>query len=350
MIKRVLQFFSLLTVLACVSVAGAYVYVSSWLKKPVVESDTLFVVERGESFSGVIHRLTEQGLIDQPLLLKAYGRLTGKDTGLVAGEYNIEPGTTVVGLVDHLSSGDVIQHSVTLVEGRTLAENLQEWSQTRLEKVLADGDGKIGAILKIDAPSPEGLFFSDTYYFEAGDTELSILRRAHQRLLDVLDEEWKGRQEGLPLKTPYEALVMASIVERETAVPAERSIIAGVFIRRLQKGMRLQSDPTVIYGMGDAYDGRIRRRDLNTRTPYNTYRINGLPPTPIASVGRESIHAVLHPADGMALYFVARGDGSHKFSNTLAEHNRAVRKYQINRRDDYRSTPSPVASQAPVQN
>ncbi|MTI14662.1 endolytic transglycosylase MltG [Sansalvadorimonas verongulae] len=350
MIKRVLQIVSLLIVLAVASVAGAYAYVSSWLKKPVVDTDTQFVVERGENFSGVVHRLTEEGLVDQPLLLKAYGRLTGKDTGLVAGEYNIESGSTVVALVDHLSSGNVIQHAVTLVEGKTLAENLQDWSDTRLEKVLAADDGKLEAILKISAPSPEGLFFSDTYYFEAGDTELSILRRAHQRLLDVLNDEWKGRQEGLPYKTPYEALVLASVIERETAVPAERSVIAGVFVRRLQKGMRLQSDPTVIYGMGSAYDGRIRRRDLNTHTPYNTYRINGLPPTPIASVGRESIHAALHPADGKALYFVARGDGSHKFSTTLAEHNRAVRKYQLNRRDDYRSTPLPVANEATVQN
>ena len=348
MVKRFLQISALLLAFAVVCVIGSFLYVSSWLQKPVVETDTHFVVERGESFSRVTQRLADTGLIDQPLLLKVYGRLSGQDTGLVAGEYNIPSGSNVVDLVEHLSSGDVIQHSVTLVEGKTLTENLDSWKDTKLESVLAENNEQLKSILKLDAPSPEGLFFSDTYYYEAGDTDLSILRRAHQRLIDVLDEEWKNRQKDLPLKTPYEALVLASVIERETAVPSERPIIAGVFVRRLQKGMRLQSDPTVIYGMGDAYDGRIRRKDLNTRTPYNTYRINGLPPTPIASVGRESIHAALHPADGKALYFVARGDGSHKFSNTLREHNRAVRKYQLNRRDDYRSTP--VANQASANN
>ncbi|WP_281646944.1 endolytic transglycosylase MltG [Parendozoicomonas sp. Alg238-R29] len=349
MLKGYLRVFSLLLTLGVVFVGGFSLYFSSWLQRPVSDRDIIFVVDKGDSFSAVTSRLVSEGLIHQPFLFKVYGRLTGQDTGLVAGEYSISPGTTVASLVEHLSSGDVIQYSVTLVEGQTLSENLSGWKASRLELVLDSvDDERLKSILQIDALSSEGLFFSDTYFYEAGDTDISILRRAHRRLMNVLQEEWEGRQKGLPYKTPYDALVLASIVERETAVSKERPVIAGVFVRRLQKGMRLQSDPTVIYGMGEDYQGKIRRRDLNARTPYNTYRINGLPPTPIASVGREAIRAVLNPAEGSALYFVARGDGSHKFSNSLAEHNRAVRKYQLNRRENYRSTP--VAAQSPETN
>ncbi len=190
---------------------------------------------------------------------------------------------------------------------------------------------------------PEGWFFPDTYMFSGSETDLDILKRAYSRMVRVLDEEWENREQGLPYNSPYEALIMASIVERETGVAHERQEVAGVFVRRLHKGMRLQTDPTVIYGMGDDYDGRIRTRDLRAYTPYNTYRIDGLPPTPIALPGRDSVHAALHPADGDALFFVARGDGSHKFSRTLAEHQKAVREFQLNRREDYRSFPAPDA-------
>ncbi|CAM3641733.1 endolytic transglycosylase MltG [Parendozoicomonas haliclonae] len=347
MVKRLLIVVAVCFVLAVAAAAAAGLYFKNWLNSSVPAHDgTVFVVERGQSFSHVTAALHQVGLVDEPLLLRLYGRISGLETRLRAGEYEIEPGLTVAGLVDHLASGDVIQHEVMLVEGRTLDESLAQWSDSRL-KLTADEPRQtaITSLLQMKAPSSEGLFFSDTYFYEAGATDLDILRRAHERLVDVLEEEWQQRQPNLPYKTPYEALVMASIIERETAVPSERPVIAGVFVRRLQKGMRLQSDPTVIYGMGDNYDGRIRRKDLNTRTPWNTYRINGLPPTPIASVGRDAIHAALNPADGKALYFVARGDGTHVFNNTLAEHNRAVRKYQLNRRSDYRSTPDlPVAA------
>ena len=341
MFKRVLKLFSVLLVLTLVVGAGGFLSLQNYLKKPVVEGgDVVVTVNRGSSFGAVTEQLRRDGLIAYPQLLKVYARVAGRDTGLQAGEYLVPAGTTVSGLLDLLSSGDVIQHAVTLVEGRTLADNIDALSDSGLKRHVASVDSpKLLGLLQLEAPQPEGLFFSDTYFYHAGDTDLSVLERAHKRLMDVLHEEWQQRQKGLPYKKPYEALVMASVIERETAVPSERPVIAGVFVRRLRKGMRLQSDPTVIYGMGENYDGRIRRRDLNARTPYNTYRVNGLPPTPIALVGREAIHAALNPTAGSELYFVARGDGTHVFSTTLVAHNRAVRKYQLNRREDYRSTP-----------
>ena len=178
----------------------------------------------------------------------------------------------------------------------------------------------------------EGLFFPDTYNFPKGTTDKAFLRRAYQRLHDVLDQEWQTRSENLPYKTPYEALIMASIIEKETGLASERSTIAGVFVRRLNKKMKLQTDPTVIYAMGKQFNGNIRKKDLSIDSPYNTYRYKGLPPSPIALVGRDAIHAALHPEPGKALYFVAKGDGSHYFSETLVEHNRAVAKYQLNKR------------------
>lgn len=187
---------------------------------------------------------------------------------------------------------------------------------------------------------PEGLFFPDTYSYARGDTDFSILQRAHSAMLVVLEEEWQQRAQPLPYETPYEALIMASIIERETGLPEERTQISGVFSRRLQQGMLLQTDPTVIYGLGDAFDGNLQRRHLaDESNPYNTYRLAGLPPTPIALPGRAAIHAALHPDSGTALYFVARGDGGHAFSNTLSEHNQAVRDYQLQRKKNYSSTP-----------
>ena len=343
MVKRYLTYISAVLTLLTVVVAGGWLYVYSYLNQPVdADHDSVVVVSRGQSFTSVAAMLESQQVISQPLLFRLYGRVTGMDTGLQAGEYRVPAGTTVAGLIEHLSSGRVVQYAVTLVEGRTLEENILSWEDSRLALTGAsERQQAVTDFLELDAPSPEGLFFSDTYFHEADVSDLTILRRAHVRLLEVLDEEWQQRQPDLPYQSPYEALVMASIIERETAVPEERPVIAGVFVRRLRKGMRLQSDPTVIYGMGDSYEGRIRRKDLNTHTPYNTYRINGLPPTPIASVGREAIRAALNPAEGTSLYFVARGDGTHEFNDTLAGHNRAVRKYQLNRRSDYRSTPVP---------
>lgn len=309
------------------------------------ESEQTFLLSRGTGFSTAINQAEARGWIDHPEVLKLYGRLFPKYAQIRAGEYRLVPGVTVGQWLQMLREGDVLRHQITFVEGSTVDQVLAQlagearlgepgprrgeefWRQLGIEKPLAE--------------HPEGLFFPDTYDFQRGDGGAQLLRRAYRRLLKVLNEEWEGRSAELPYKSPYEALIMASIIEKETGVPSERGAIAGVFVRRLQRGMRLQTDPTVIYGMGEAYRGNIRARDLRDDTNlYNTYRIHGLPPTPIALAGREAIHAALHPVPGDSLFFVAKGDGSHQFSATLAEHEAAVRRYQLRRRSDYRSSPT----------
>jgi UPF0755 protein len=198
-----------------------------------------------------------------------------------------------------------------------------------IHTLAALDDDSVLARLGLDAPSPEGLFFPATYHYEDGDSDLDILARAARRMQKELDTAWQGRRDGLPYTSPYEALIMASIIEKETGRAEERARIGGVFVRRLQRGMKLQTDPTVIYGLGTGFDGNLRRADLRRDTPYNTYVHHGLPPTPIAMPGADAIAAALDPAPGSALYFVAKGDGAHHFSNSLREHNAAVRRYQL---------------------
>ncbi|WP_257264969.1 endolytic transglycosylase MltG [Endozoicomonas sp. ONNA2] len=306
--------------------------------------DAEFVIVTGDSLGRVVQRLTAERLIEYPGIFEVFARVKGVAADLHAGEYFITSGTTYRQLLHKFVAGDVRYFSVTLVEGWTLKELLKELNgHPKLTAPVALKNLTPGMVTLIkDVPQTdnlEGLFYADTYSFEAGTLVAAILKRAHQKLQSVLADEWNQRAENLPYKSPYEALIMASIIEKETGVPSERPDIAGVFIRRLEKKMRLQTDPTVIYGMGDRYQGELNRPMLRERTAYNTYVIHGLPPTPIAAVGREAIQAALNPSDGQTLYFVARGDGTHHFSNTLAEHNRAVRKYQVTeRRKDYRST------------
>lgn len=314
------------------------------LEQPVpLDEPRLVSVPAGTAFSRVALMLEQDGLLERSLWLRLYGRLFPEQTRIRAGDYELTSGMSVANLVDAMVRGDVKHWTVRVIEGRTFRDLRRVLAEAeRLQKVTTDWpDEKIMEALGRPGEHPEGRFFPDTYMYTSTDSDLDLLRRAYQRMETVLAEEWAGRKEGLPYKSPYEALIMASIVERETGVPEERAEVAGVFVRRLQKGMRLQTDPTVIYGMGDNYKGRISSRDLRTYTPYNTYRIHGLPPTPIALPGREAIHSALHPDDGDTLYFVARGDGTHVFSRTLAEHQKAVRAYQLNRRKDYRSSPPP---------
>jgi UPF0755 protein len=245
-------------------------------------------------------------------------------------------------VLDLLIEGKTVKYTITLVEGHNIKDTLNRIKAH--DKLIQDLPVELEALMPFLGLKghPEGRFFPDTYLFDANTRASEILVRAQVRLETVLAEQWQKKAEGLPYKSSYEALIMASIVEKETAAPEERETIAGVFVRRLEKRMRLQTDPTVIYGLGDRYTGNIRRKHLTERTEYNTYRMMGLPPTPIALVGKEAIYAALHPADGEELYFVAKGDGRHYFSKTLAEHNKAVREYQINKRkstEEYRSTP-----------
>lgn len=314
------------------------------LNKPVMlEEPLLFNVPQGSSFIEVVGRLESKGLVSDRLWLRLYGRLEPGQTRIKAGEYEFVDGMSPRDMIGAMVSGDTKHWYVQFIEGWTFKDMRAALARAeRLEKVTGQWTTEqIMAAVGAEGEHPEGRFFPDTYAFTSSESDLDLLKRAFNRMETVLAEEWAVREEGLPYDTPYEALIMASIVERETGAPHERDQVAGVFVRRLQKGMRLQTDPTVIYGMGDSYQGRIGRKDLRTYTPYNTYRINGLPPTPIALPGRESIHAALHPDKGDALYFVARGDGTHKFSRTLSEHQKAVREFQLNRREDYRSSPAP---------
>jgi UPF0755 protein len=312
------------------------------LDRPLVlDEPVLFDVPDGASFSHVARILERQDLVSKSFWLRLYGRLHPAQTRIKAGEYEITTGMTPLAIIGVMVAGDTKHWSIQFIEGWTFNDMRVALAQAdHLKKVTTNwAADDIMSAVGTEGEHPEGRFFPDTYLHTRNESDLDLLKRAYNKMTSVLAEEWASREEGLPYESSYEALIMASIVERETGAPHERDQVAGVFVRRLEKGMRLQTDPTVIYGMGLAYKGKIRGRDLRTYTPYNTYRINGLPPTPIALPGRDAIHAALHPDDGKALYFVARGDGTHKFSNTLAEHQKAVREYQLNRRKDYRSSP-----------
>lgn len=299
----------------------------------VPETGVDLVVKPGSSLRAVARHLAEQRVLEHPLYLVVLGRYLDLDSRIKAGEYQLAAGLTPEQLLRQLSEGKVVQHGITLIEGETFKQMM---ARLRLDPVLEHtlvSDQPEDVMREIGYPGlhPEGRFLPETYYFPRGTTDVDLLRRAYLDMENFLQQAWPERDEGLPFETPYEALILASIVEKETAVPEERPRIAGVFVRRLKKGMKLQTDPTVIYGMGDSYDGDIRFRDLRQDTPYNTYTRSGLTPTPIAMPGKEAVLAVLHPADGKELYFVARGDGSHQFSATLKEHNRAVDRYQRKR-------------------
>ncbi|SMF30666.1 UPF0755 protein [Alteromonadaceae bacterium Bs31] len=326
-------------------------YIWHWLQAPQTISleQDIYIVERGASLNSVAFDLHKQGMMRWPRVWVLYARLLNL-SNIKAGEYSLAEKESPLSLLARFQTGEQIQYHITLVEGRTLKEFIDALhSHQKLKKELQDLNyQQIVETLGLSIDHPEGYFFPDTYQFVSGDSDKDILLRAHLKMNEVLHTEWQNRQGGLPYKTAYEALVMASIVEKETGVAHERRQIAGVFVRRLEEKMRLQTDPTVIYGMGDSYTGNIRRKDLKTPTPYNTYTNHGLPPTPIAMPGREAIRAALHPDYGDNLYFVAKGDGSHHFSSSLEEHEEAVQKYQRNRRSDYRSAPPPPVSPEPL--
>jgi len=316
----------------------------NWWHQPGPGGESIILqVGEGRHLSGIAAELSDKGLLDWPRLWTSVARVQGLDAAIKQGEYRISGDMSPAAILDTLVLGRVILYSVTLPEGITLNTAIGLLHDQEPLRVLLDGSGD-PRVMEMVAPrlSPEGLFFPDTYFFRRGETDLDILRQARRRMQQVLDLSWPARDGGLPYSDPYEALIMASIVEKETGLAAERERIAGVFVRRLQASMRLQTDPTVIYGLGPEFDGNLRRVHLNDRAnPYNTYQHKGLPPTPIALPGRAAIAAAMHPAPGSELYFVARGDGSHVFSDTLEEHQQAVRQYQMRRSKDYRSTPEP---------
>jgi len=342
----VLRFLLVVLGMAATAVALAWHDYDAWLERPLALGDTprAFTIERGWSARRVGTELEREGIVDKRHWFELHLRLSGRGGGIRSGEYALDGPMTVPMLLDTFEKGRTVQYSHTLVEGSTWREALArvaaddtlvhsldpDVTADALQASEADGAALMAAIGHPEL-HPEGQFFADTYRFPRGTSDVEYLARAKATLDAVLAEEWDAREDGLPLESAYEALILASIVEKETAVAAERPLIAGVFLARLTKGMRLQTDPTVIYGIGPSFDGDIRRRDLTTDTPYNTYTRAGLPPTPIAMVGREAIHAVLHPQASDKLYFVSKGDGTHQFSATLAEHEAAVRRYQLRR-------------------
>ncbi len=292
-----------------------------------------FTVEKGATWKGLSRKLSEDGIDCDARMLWLLGRITGQAASIQAGSYRIETGVTPLSLLQKLADGDVIPLTLTFVEGITFADMRAQLEHASGIKQTLKGLSDAEVLVRVGAAEkyPEGLFFPDTYRYAAGTTDLDLLKKSYQTLQKRLNDAWETRTPGLPYKSPYEALIMASIIEKETGRAEERPLIASVFLNRLKLPMRLQTDPTVIYGMGARYDGNIRKNDLTTDTPYNTYTRDGLPPTPIALPGAASIQAALQPAQSDRLYFVAKGDGSHYFSKTLEEHNRAVTKYQLHR-------------------
>lgn len=341
---RTFRVLVLLTLLAAGFLIAGWFYLERWLHTPLglpAEGYT-YELKPGRALAHMAQDLAREGYLSQPRWLTLYARVT-QATRVQAGEYFLTPDLTPYTLLQKLERGEVIVYQITLLEGWTFAQILAALHAKDTVVARLRDQSLTVQLEMLDLPidHPEGWFFPDTYSYTRGTTDVELLRRAYQQMQLTLQSLWDTRAENLPYSNAYEALIMASIIERETGAPWERDQVAGVFVRRLQQGMRLQTDPTVIYGMGDRYQGKITRKDLQTPTPYNTYAIRGLPPTPIAVPSSASIQAALNPADGNALYFVAKGDGTSYFSATLEEHNRAVRRYQLQRRSDYRSTPAP---------
>lgn len=328
------------TLLVLAVAAGGAVAADAWraLQAKITPSElpTTFVLEEGSSWSALIRDLQRQQWLQAPrdaIYLRLFGRFNDRTTRIQAGEYRLVQPVTAHELLAMLVAGDVVQHSVTFIEGWTLAEAMQALrAEEHLRQTLPQERDRaikqLRTTLGIEASNPEGWFLPETYHYTRGSTDVQILERAHQAMKAALETAWAERVDDLPLDTPYALLTMASIIEKETGAPEERGRVAGVFTRRLQRGMRLQTDPTVLYGRDPERSGRLRRIDLVTDTPYNTYTRGGLPPTPICLPGRASLRAAANPAEGTALYFVSRNDGTHVFSDTLAEHNRAVNRYQ----------------------
>jgi len=326
---------TLLFALVIVAAGAAVTYglFTRWLATPLATGNApvQFEIPTGQALAVTARQLESHGWLARPRWLVAYARATGADSRIRAGEYEIQPGTTPRQLLALFESGKVVQHTVTLVEGWTFRELLKALEQQpQLEHTL-NGLSTAQVMQQLGEPGmhPEGLFFPDTYVFGKGTTDVEILRQARTRMREKLDATWQARAADVPLASAYEALILASIVEKETALPSERARIAGVFTTRLRQGMRLQTDPTVIYGLGTRFDGNLRRSDLERDGPYNTYTRVGLPPTPIAMPGAGSLEAAVRPDERGELYFVATGlpDGSHTFSRTLGEHEVAVGEY-----------------------
>lgn len=323
---------SLWVAMAGMIVIGLYQWFYATTQSPISEQpqERVIRIEPGSSVGGIARMLASQGLLDHPMVFNLVVRMEKKEHKLRAGDFKISTTWNYQALLTHLIEDPEVQYPITLIEGMTLKEAIALVRANAAIKVDLSNQvtDDIKHLLQLSTYA-EGMFLPNTYFVTAGTKESSFYRRAHQALTEMLEREWVKRQPGLPFENAYQAVIAASIVEKETGVPAERPLIAAALVNRLKKGMPLQMDPTVIYGLGERFDGNIHKKDLQTATPYNTYTNKGLPPTPIALASAESIYAVLHPENSDVLYFVAKGDGSHYFSSTLEAHNAAVRQYQL---------------------
>ena len=310
---------------------GGYLYqqYQNFLIQPVfTATPTLFEIKKGSSYAEFVKTVKTNKGSGSILNWKLMARLKHLENSIKAGEFQINTPLTPAELVEYIAQNNVKTYSITLIEGHNWAETKQQLINSPIPNALLDlGDEQLIDRLKIDAGHLEGQFLPETYQYTKGDEDIDILNRAHKALVEVLNQAWEGRDKGLLIQSPYELLILASIIEKETAVSTERDIVSGVFHRRLNKGMRLQTDPTVIYGVGESYAGDITSAHLRTDTPYNTYTRKGLPPTPIAMSSAASIHAAAHPNKGKELYFVANNKGGHTFSETYEQHQKAVRAY-----------------------
>lgn len=322
-----------LLALLLVALAAGWIGWFATQPRPLPRQPFDFTVKTGAGLKAVSRQLADEGLFSDPYTFWIVARALGTAPTIQAGTYRIAEPLTAMEILDKLSRGDVLMVEVRFVEGTTLRQWLEILGkQPHVRNTLAGKpEPEIRAALGIPEGTTEGWLFPDTYRFAPGITDVEILKRAYAAMRKRLEDAWQARAPDVPLKSPYEVLVLASIVEKETGVAAERPVIAAVFVNRLKLGMRLQTDPTVIYGMGEKFDGNIRKKDLGADTPWNTYTRDGLPPTPIAMPGAGSLQAATQPAQSRYLYFVGKGDGTHHFSTSLEEHNRAVAKYQLKR-------------------
>jgi len=326
--RFLLNCFLTLILLAAWAAGVFYLQYQKALNAPLVaEGDGIITVKRGDTLTSLNRELVQRGVIHSDWVLPVYARLNPQAANIKAGDYRIDANASLPSLMNDITNGKVVVYNITVVEGKTFKDLRASLVQTAgIEHILNDKtDAQIATLLGIEG-SPEGWFMPETYQFHRGTSDLELLKRMYGEMQRTLEQEWPNRADGLPLANPYQALILASIVEKETGVASERPQIAGVFVRRLQKDMLLQTDPSVIYGAAD-YHGDLTRKHLQTDTPYNTYINKGLPPTPIALPGKASIQAALHPADGDSLYFVADGKGGHTFSATYEEHQQAVARY-----------------------
>jgi len=333
-VKLIKKLFSLSLIVVLLAIAILVIQLLNFQHSQIVvpEASQIFMIDPGSNIKAIAEDLTRRKIIEDPWLFILLAKLKDVETRVRAGEYRIEAGQTPDDLLETFTTGKSIQYSFTVIEGWSFRQMMKAIATDPIlvQTLQGKDDTEIMQVIGHPDQHPEGLFFPDTYRFPKGTTDADFLRRAYDVMQQHLEREWMQRDSDLPLNSSYEALILASIIEKETGAGFERPLIAGVFIQRLKRNMRLQTDPTIIYGLGKGFDGDIRFRDLKKDTPYNTYLYSGLTPTPIALPGLDSIRAALHPAPTRALYFVSKGDGTHHFSETLQEHNAAVKRFQLN--------------------